>query len=74
MNLSGSDVQILQMYSNWKLHLGEVFVKINGETDYLWCAVAHEGEVLESFVTRHRDPKAALKFLRKTMKRTADPR
>jgi hypothetical protein len=27
-----------------------VFVKINGETRYLWRAVDHEGEVLESFV------------------------
>lgn len=35
----------------------------------LWRAVDHEGEVLESFVTKARDKKAALKFLRKTMKR-----
>jgi hypothetical protein len=32
-------------YSNWKWHLDEVFVKINGETHYLWRAVDHEGEV-----------------------------
>ncbi len=53
-------------YSNWQWHLDEVFVKINGETHYLWRAVDHEGEVLESF---RRNRKAALKFLRKTMKR-----
>ena len=35
----------------------------------LWRAVDHEGEVLESYVTKRRDRKAALKFLRKTMKR-----
>ncbi len=46
-----------------------VFVKINGRTHYLWRAVDHEGEVLESFVSKRRDRKAALKFLRKTMKR-----
>jgi len=34
-------------YSNWRWHLDEVFVKINGETHYLWRAVDHEGEVLE---------------------------
>jgi putative transposase len=34
--------------SHWKWHLDEVFVKINGERHYLWCAVDHEGEVLES--------------------------
>jgi putative transposase len=49
--------------------LDEVFIKINGETHYPWRAIDHEGEVLESFVTKRRDRKAALKFLRKTMKR-----
>jgi putative transposase len=53
--------------------LDEVFVKINGETHYLWRAVDHEGEVLESYVTKRRDCKAALKFLRKTMKRHGRP-
>mgnify|MGYP002527783006 FL=1 len=60
-------VQNLRAYSNWQWHLDEVFVKINGETHYLWRAVDHEGEVLESFVTKRRDRKAALKFLRKTV-------
>lgn len=55
--------------SRWKWHLDEVFVKINGETHYLWRAVDHEGEVLESFVTKRRDRKAALKFLRKLMRK-----
>jgi putative transposase len=55
--------------THWQWHLDEVFVKINGETHYLWRAVDHEGEVLESFVTKRRDRKAALKFLRKTMRR-----
>ena len=55
--------------SRWRWHLDEVFVKINGELHYLWRAVDHEGEVLESFVTKTRDRKAALKFLKKTLKR-----
>lgn len=55
--------------SRWKWHLDEVFVKINGERHYLWRAVDHEGEVLESFVTKSRDKKAALKFLRKAMRK-----
>jgi putative transposase len=50
-----------------------MFVKINGERHYLWRAVDHEGEVLESFVTKTRDKKAALKFLRKSMKRHGRP-
>ena len=63
----------MRAWSNWQWHLDEVFVKINGETHYLWRAVDHEGEVLESYVTRRRDRKAALKFLRKSMKRCGQP-
>ena len=48
-------------------------MKINGERHDLWRAVDHEGEVLESFVTKRRDRKAALKFLRKSMKRHGRP-
>lgn len=55
--------------SQWRWHLDEMFVKINGERHYLWRAVDHEGEVLESFVTKTRDKKAALQFLRKAMKK-----
>jgi putative transposase len=66
-------VSQMRAYSNWQWHLDEVFVKINAETHYLWRAVDHEGEVLESFVTKNRDRKAALKFLRKTMKRHGRP-
>ncbi len=46
-------------YSRWRWHLDEVFVKINGETHYLWRAVDHEGEVLEVFATKRRDRRAA---------------
>ena len=60
-------------YSRWRWHLDEVFVRIKGETHYLWRAVDHEGEVLESFVTKKRDRKAALKFLKKAMKRYGQP-
>jgi len=63
----------MRAYSNWQWHLDEVFVKINGETHYLWRAVDHEGEVLETYVTKKRDRKAALKFLKKLMKRYGSP-
>jgi putative transposase len=52
----------------------EVFVKINGERHYLWRAVDHEGEVLESYVTKRRDKAAALAFLKKAMKRYGKPK
>ncbi len=50
-----------------------LFVRINGETHYLWRAVDHEGEVLEVFATKRRNRKAALKFLKRTMKRYGRP-
>ena len=43
-------------------------MKIKGETNYLWRVVDHEGEVLESYATKRWNHKAALKFLKKTMK------
>ena len=51
----------------WRWHLDEMFVKIDGERCYLWRTVDCEGEVLESFVTKTRDKKAALEFIRKTL-------
>ncbi len=51
-----------------------MFVRINGETHYLWRAVDHEGEVLEVFATKRRNRKAALAFLRRAMKRYGQPR
>jgi len=61
-------------WTQWRWHLDEVFVRINGETHYLWRAVDHEGEVLESFVTKRRNRAAALRFLRKAMKRHGQPK
>ena len=60
-------------HSQWRWHLDEVFVKINGKTHYLWRAVDHEGEVLEVFATKRRDRAAALEFLKRTMKRYGRP-
>ncbi len=67
-------VDHMRAYTQWRWHLDEVFVKINGEMHYLWRAVDHEGEVLESFVTKRRDKAAALKFIRKAMKRHGNHR
>jgi putative transposase len=66
-------VERMRSSQQWQWHLDEMFVKINGETHYLWRAVDHEGEVLESFVTKRRDRKAALKFLKKAMRRHGSP-
>ena len=67
-------VNHMRAYIHWRWHLNEVFVKINGEKHYLWRAVDHEGEVLEVFATKTRDKAAALKFLKKMMKRHGKPK
>jgi len=67
-------VDHMRAYTHWRWHLDEVYVRINGEMHYLWRAVDHEGEVLESFVTRTRDKAAALKFIKKALKRHGCPK
>lgn len=62
-------VQAMRSFQHRRWHLDEMFVKINGVKHYLWRAVDHEGEVLESFVTKRHDKNAALRFLRKSLKR-----
>jgi putative transposase len=64
----------LHHFPQWRWHLDEVFVKINGKLCYLWRAVDHEGEVLEMVVTAKRDKAAALKFLKRIMKKYGQPR
>nr|WP_233350509.1 IS6 family transposase [Henriciella barbarensis] len=66
--------QQLRQIVQWRWHLDEVYMKINGVTHYLWRAVDHEGEVLESYVRKTRDKSAALRFLRQPMKRYGAPR
>jgi putative transposase len=66
-------VDRMRASSSWRWHVDEVFVKINGERHYLWRAVDHEGEVLEAVVTKRRNRKAALEFLRKLMRRYGQP-
>jgi putative transposase len=46
-----------------------MFVSINGKRMYLWCAVDSEGEVLDILVQSRRNKKAALKLMRKLLKK-----
>ena len=50
-------------------HLDEVFIRIGGKIHYLWRAVDDEGEVLDIIVQPRRDRKAALKLMRRLLKR-----
>ncbi len=53
--------------SQW--HLDEMSVAIGGERVWLWRAVDHEGEVLDLLVQRRRDKAAAMKLMRKLLKK-----
>jgi putative transposase len=50
-------------------HLDEMVVRIAGARMYLWRAVDHEGEVLDMLVQRRRDTRAALRLMRKLLKK-----
>jgi putative transposase len=54
-------------------HLDEVFVSIAGRQMYLWRAVDNEGEVLDFLVQAKRDAKAALRLMKKLLRRQGAP-
>jgi transposase-like protein len=56
-------------HSVW--HLDEVYLKIGGRMVYLWRAVDAEGEVLDVLVQSKRNRHAALKLMRKLLKKCA---
>jgi putative transposase len=64
-------VSQMRGFRHWRWHLDEMYVKLNGEMAYLWRAVDHEGEILESYITKTRDKEAALTFMKKALKQTA---
>jgi putative transposase len=62
-------VSRMRGFRQWRWHLDEMLVKLNGERHYLWRAVDHEGEVLGAFVTKKRDKATALAFMKNVFKR-----
>jgi len=50
-------------------HFDEMVVRIAGKHMYLWGAVDHQGEVLEILVQRRRDRSAAVKLMRKLLRK-----
>ena len=63
----------VRSHPQWRWHLDEVFVKVSGRLCYLWRAVDHEGEILDAVVTSKRDEAAAVKFLKRIMKKLGRP-
>jgi putative transposase len=66
-------VNRMRGFRQWRWHLDEMYVRLNGEMVYLWRAVDQEGEILESYVTKTRDKAAALTFMKKALKRHGSP-
>ena len=71
--ISRQRVSRMRGFRHWRWHLDEMYVKLNGEMVYLWRAVDHEGEILESYITKTRDKVAALRFMKKALKRHGSP-
>ena len=55
--------------SDDRWHLDEMFVSIGGRRMYLWRAVDAEGVVLDILVQPRRDKRAALKLIRRLLKK-----
>jgi len=66
-------VSRMRGFRHWRWHLDEMYVRLNGEMVYLWRSVDHEGEILESYVTKTRDKAAALRFMKKALRRHGSP-
>jgi len=49
--------------------IDEVFVKIDGKQHYLWRAVYQDGEVVDVFLQKRRDGKAAKRFFNRLLNR-----
>ena len=56
-------------HATW--HLDEVYLRIKGRMVYLWRAVDAEGEVLDVLIQSRRNKRAALKLMRKLLKKYA---
>src|SRR5271155_5082530 len=59
----------LKPHTTW--HLDEVYLKIDGRMVYLWRAVDAEGEVLDVLAQSKRNKYAALKLMRKLLRKYA---
>ena len=59
----------LKPHTTW--HLDEVYLKIDGRMVYLWRAVDAQGEVLDVLVQSKRNKHAALRLMRKLLRKYA---
>jgi putative transposase len=57
--------------SSWRMD--ETYIRVKGEWWYLYRAVDKYGETVDFLLTEHRDQEAALRFLKKAIRRNGVP-
>ena len=60
-----------QVGSSWRMD--ETYIKVKGEWKYLYRAVDKDGDTVDFLLTAKRDTKAALRYLKKAVKRNGEP-
>jgi putative transposase len=55
----------MKRFKHWRWYQDVMHVKVGGEMRFLWHAVGHEGEILESYVTKIEHKKAVIAFIKK---------
>jgi putative transposase len=59
------------VWVNWRMD--EIYIRVKGEWRYLYRAVDKYGETIDFLLTEHRDKEAALRFLKKAIRRNGLP-
>ena len=68
-NLFARNLRKTRPVATGRWHLDEMVVRIDGQRMFLWRAVDDEGEVLDMLVQKRRNKRAALRLLRKLLRR-----
>jgi putative transposase len=59
------------VWISWRLD--ETYIRVKGEWRYLYRAVDKHGQTIDFLLTEHRDKEAALRFLKKAIRRNGVP-
>jgi putative transposase len=59
------------VWESWRRD--ETYIKVKGEWRYLYRAVDKQGQTIDFLLTEHRDKEAALRFLKKAIRRNGLP-
>src|ERR1041384_5593990 len=59
------------VWASWRMD--ETYIKVKGQWRYLYRAVDKQGHTIDFLLTEHRDTEAALRFLKKAIRRNGLP-